>query len=73
VEVLNEQGTKVHPVLHVRVECTADDAHLREVANGRVLDGGGILPQIVQVLVYRNTLPGFLCLLDNFLVIWSPP
>jgi hypothetical protein len=38
-----------------------------EVANGRVLDGGRLLSQIVRALVYRNMLLGFLCLLENFL------
>jgi hypothetical protein len=38
-----------------------------EVANHRVLDGGGLLLQIVQVHVHINTLLGFLCLLDNLL------
>jgi hypothetical protein len=84
--MLNEQRAKVHLVLHVGVERTADDAHLGvshgpgislakdgvrqeggEVANGRVLDGGGLLPQIVQVSVHKNTLRGFCRLLDNSL------
>ena len=84
--MLDKEGAEVHPILHVGVKGTVDDAHLGashgprvslaknrvhqkggEVANGRVLDGSGLLPHVVRVPENRNLLPGVLCLLDSLL------